>query len=68
MYDKLPISAFVSRPETPTPDLTYPTYNSGTAWIMVLYPVHKQFIGSMDYECYTQRPWCSKRHLSLHFR
>ena len=36
MFDKLPISAFLSRPETPTPDLDLLTFSSGTAWTMAL--------------------------------
>ena len=35
MYDKLPISAFVSEPETQILIWTYLTYSFGTVWTMV---------------------------------
>ena len=35
MFDKLPISAFTSSPETPSPDMThYIIYSFGTVWTM----------------------------------
>ena len=49
MFDKLPISAFVSEPKTPNPDL--PLYNL-QFWNCMDYNVtciQKQFIGSMSY-------------------
>ena len=54
MFDKLPISAFVSEPKTPKPDL--PLYNL-QFWNCMDYNVtciQKQFIGSMSYEVYTR--------------
>ena len=54
MYDKLPISAFVSRPETPTPDLDLPNLQFWNCMDYGVVAVQKQFIGSMDYECYTR--------------
>lgn len=54
LYDKLPISAFVSSPKTPYPD--YPLndlqfWNAMDYGVKVLY---KQFIGSMDFEIFTR--------------
>ena len=54
MFDKLPISAFVSEPKIPKPDL--PLYNL-QFWNCMDYNVtciQKQFIGSMSYEVYTR--------------
>ena len=36
IYDKLPISAFVSEPRHPIQIWIYLTYSSGTVWTMVL--------------------------------
>ena len=54
MYDKLPISAFVSRPETPTPDMSLPNLQFWNCMDYGVVSIHKQFIESMDYECYTR--------------
>ena len=54
MYDKLPISAFVSRSETPTPDLDLPNLQFWNCMDYGVVAVQKQFIGSMDYEIYTK--------------
>jgi len=54
MYDKLPISAFLSRPETPDPDLDLPNLQFWNCMDYGVVAVQKQFIGSMDYECYTR--------------
>ena len=35
MYDKLPISAFVRAPKTPTPDMSLENLQLGTVWTMV---------------------------------
>ena len=54
MFDKLPISAFVSEPKTPTPDLPL---NDLQFWNCMDYGVttiYKQFIGSMDFEIFTR--------------
>ena len=54
MYDKLPISAFVSAPETPTPDMDLPNLQFWNCMDYGVVAVTKQFIGSMDYELYTR--------------
>jgi len=52
MYDKLPISAFVSSPKTPTPDLVLPDLQFWNAMDYGITTLEKQFIGSMDFELY----------------
>ena len=54
MYDKLPISAFVSEPETPNPDMDLPNLQFWNCMDYGVVAVQKQFIGSMDYELYTR--------------
>ena len=54
MYDKLPISAFVSDPETPSPDMNLPNLQFWNCMDYGVVAVTKQFIGSMDFECYTR--------------
>ena len=54
MYDKLPISAFVSAPETPSPDMDLPNLQFWNCMDYGVVAVTKQFIGSMDYELYTR--------------
>ena len=54
MYDKLPLSAFVSRPETPSPDMPLNNLQFWNCMDYGVVVVQKQFIGSMDYECYTR--------------
>lgn len=54
LYDKLPISAFVSRPETPDPDLPLNDLQFWNAMDYGITAVHKQFIGSMDFEIFTR--------------
>jgi len=54
MYDKLPISAFVARPETPVPDLDLPNLQFWNCMDYGVVAIQKHFIGSMDYECYTR--------------
>ena len=54
MYDKLPISAFVSAPETPSPDMNLPNLQFWNCMDYGVMSIHKQFIGSMDFECYTR--------------
>ena len=54
IYDKLPISAFVSKPETPTPDLDLKNLQFWNCMDYGVTAVYKQFIGSMDIEVYTR--------------
>ena len=54
MYDKLPISAFVSEPKTPDPDMNLPNLQFWNCMDYGVVSIHKQFIGSMDYELYTR--------------
>ena len=54
MYDKLPISAFVSEPVKPTPDLTLHNLQFWNCMDYGVTVVQKQFIGSMHYEVYTR--------------
>lgn len=54
MYDKLPISAFVSTPKTPNPDLNLPNLQF---WNCMDYGVRcmvKQHISTMDFEVFTR--------------
>ena len=50
LYDKLPISAFVSQPKTPTPDLDLPNLQFWNCMDYGVTAVCKQGIGSMDFE------------------
>ena len=50
LYDKLPISAFVSEPKTPTPDLNLPNLQFWNCMDYGVTAICKQFIGSMDFE------------------
>jgi len=54
MYDKLPISAFVARPETPSPDMNLPNLQFWNCMDYGVVSIDKRFIGSMDFECYTR--------------
>lgn len=54
LYDKLPISAFVSRPETPNPDMSLPNLQFWNCMDYGVVAISKQFIGSMDFEVYTR--------------
>lgn len=54
LYDKLPISAFVSEPETPDPDMTLPNLQFWNCMDYGVVSISKQFIGSMDFEVYTR--------------
>ena len=54
MYDKLPISAFVSEPKTPEPDMTLHNLQFWNCMDYGVVAVQKQFIGSMHYEVYTR--------------
>ena len=54
MYDKLPISAFVSEPKTPDPDMNLQNLQFWNCMDYGVVAVTKQFIGSMSYEVYTR--------------
>jgi len=54
LFDKLPISAFVSRPETPNPDMSLPNLQFWNCMDFGIISIHKQFIGSMDFEVFTR--------------
>ena len=54
LFDKLPISAFVSSPKTPDPDLDLPNLQFWNCMDFGVISIHKQFIGSMDFEVYTR--------------
>ena len=54
MYDKLPISAFLSRPELPDPDMNLPNLQFWNCMDYGVTVVQKQFVGSMHYEVYTR--------------
>ena len=54
MYDKLPISAFVSSPELPDPDKTLHNLQFWNCMDYGVVAVQKQFVGSMHYEIMTR--------------
>ena len=54
LFDKLPISAFVSRPETPDPDLPLNNLQFWNCMDYGVVAISKQFIGSMDFEVLTR--------------
>ena len=54
MYDKLPISAFVSSPELPEPDMELHNLQFWNCMDYGVVAVQKQFIGSMHYEIMTR--------------
>ena len=54
LFDKLPISAFLSRAEIPNPDLPLNNLQFWNAMDYGIVAVHKQFIGSMDFEVLTR--------------
>jgi len=54
LYDKLPVSAFVSSPETPSPDLPLQDLQFWNCMDYGVTAIHKQFIGSMDFEVFTR--------------
>ncbi len=61
IYDKLPISAFTSDPETPDPDMTLHNLQFWNCMDYGVVAVQKQFIGSMHYEV-----WVRKEYLTDH--
>ena len=54
MYDKLPISAFLSEPKKPDPDMNLQNLQFWNCMDYGVVAIQKQFIGSMDYELYTR--------------
>ena len=54
MFDKLPISAFVSEPETPKKDLELHNLQFWNCMDYGVVSIHKQFISSMMFEAYTR--------------
>jgi len=54
MYDKLPISAFLSEPVLPDPDMSLQNLQFWNCMDYGVVSIQKQFIGSMDYEIYTR--------------
>ena len=54
LYDKLPISAFVSSPETPDPDLDLPNLQFWNCMDYGVTNICKQFVGSMEWEVRTR--------------
>lgn len=54
LFDKLPISAFVSEPNTPDPDLPLSDLQFWNCMDYGVTTVYKQFIGSMDFEIFTR--------------
>ena len=54
LYDKLPISAFVSEPKTPTPDMSLENLQFWNCMDYGVTAVYKKFIGSMDFEVLTR--------------
>lgn len=54
LFDKLPISAFVSSPELPEDDLPLPDLQFWNCMDYGITCITKQFIGSMDYEIFTR--------------
>ena len=54
LFDKLPISAFVSKPKTPDPDLPLNNLQFWNCMDYGVVAISKQFIGSMDFEVLTR--------------
>ncbi len=54
LYDKLPISAFVSSPDTPDPDLDLPNLQFWNCMDYGVTNICKQFVGSMEWEVRTR--------------
>ena len=54
MFDKLPISAFVSEPETPKKDLELYNLQFWNCMDYGVVSIHKQFVSSMMFEAYTR--------------
>ena len=54
LFDKLPISAFLSIERTPKTDMDLPNLQFWNCMDYNVVAIHKQFIGSMDFEVYTR--------------
>ena len=54
MFDKLPISAFVSEPETPKKDLELHNLQFWNCMDYGVVSIYKQFVSSMMFEAYTR--------------
>ena len=54
LYDKLPISAFVSKPVVPTPDMDLYNLQFWNCMDYGVVAITKNFIASMDFEVYTR--------------
>lgn len=54
MFDKLPISAFVSSPETPEPDMDLPNLQFWNCMDYGVRAIVKQHVSTMDFEVYTR--------------
>ena len=54
LFDKLPISAFLSMERTPKTDMDLPNSQFWNCMDYNVVAIHKQFIGSMDFEVYTR--------------
>ena len=54
LFDKLPISAFLSMERTPKTDMDLPNLQFWNCLDYNVVAIHKQFIGSMDFEVYTR--------------
>lgn len=54
LYDKLPISAFLNEPKTPTPDLPLDELQFWNCMDHGVHVIEKQFIGSMGFEIFTK--------------
>ena len=50
LFDKLPISAFLHKKKTPTPDLPLNNLQFWNCMDYGVVSIHKQFIGSMDFQ------------------
>jgi hypothetical protein len=54
MYDKLPISAFVSSPATPSPDMKLHDLQFWNCMDYGIAVIKKSFVSTMDFELYTR--------------
>lgn len=54
LFDKLPISAFLSEPKKPKLDMDLPNLQFWNCMDYNVTAIHKQFIGSMDFEILTR--------------
>ena len=54
VYDKLPLSAFVSRPKTPDPDMDLVNLQFWNCMDYDFTVIQKQFVAPMEWECRTR--------------